>query len=304
MMELGPCVYSRAKNTTLYNPYAWNSNATVIFVDQPLDVGFSYGSRRVKTLRDSTDDLYAFLERLFTARPDWAARDFYIAGESYGGSYVPALGAHIQRRRTEALARLAASTSDYTLSDIKLRGIMVGNGLMNQAVQRRGFFEMGCEREGAFLNASQCEIAQKVGPRCELLEEACIQSGFDRSVCNLSDSVCQAGGWLLINQTPRSMYDVRTNCESDPDRCEDPPSSLVRWLNSTEVRSELGVDPTAGCNPDSEQVAKDFAKSGEVGYPSHQWITEILDQVRLSSSSSLMNGPMTYFILTTAVLYH
>ena len=50
-MELGPCLVperngTRAEgppiNATVWNPYSWNSVASTIFLDQPVDVGYSY----------------------------------------------------------------------------------------------------------------------------------------------------------------------------------------------------------------------------------------------------------------------
>jgi len=288
LQELGACVFNTSATPSdpavTHNPSAWNSNATVIFVDQPLGVGFSYGKRRVGTLTAATADLYGFLERLFAARPDWAARDFYIAGESYGGSWVPALAAFIQERQTSPMAKMAARTSMTSPVGINLKGIMIGNGLIDQTAQRRGFFEMGCTRPGGILNETQCQAAVEVGPSCERVQEACRASGFDRSVCNVSDSVCQEGGWFLIRQTPWNPYDVRINCTAEPDRCVDPPPGLVKWIDSHEVRTELGVDDAAGpVNPISEQITDDFFANGEVGYPSHQWVSQMLDEVTCSA---------------------
>ena len=38
---LGPCSIATG-NTTKFNPYSWNSNANIFFIDQPVGTGFSY----------------------------------------------------------------------------------------------------------------------------------------------------------------------------------------------------------------------------------------------------------------------
>ncbi len=37
----GPCTIA-GPNSTKYNPYSWNSNANIFFIDQPVGTGFSY----------------------------------------------------------------------------------------------------------------------------------------------------------------------------------------------------------------------------------------------------------------------
>ena len=41
LYHTGPCRVTGV-NETKYNPYSWNGHANVFFIDQPIDVGFSY----------------------------------------------------------------------------------------------------------------------------------------------------------------------------------------------------------------------------------------------------------------------
>ena len=86
--ENGPCLVPETgpnAGKAVYNPYAWNSNATVVWLDQPAGVGFSYGAETDKNEADVAVDAYAFLQAFFKAHPALAGRPFFVAGESYGG---------------------------------------------------------------------------------------------------------------------------------------------------------------------------------------------------------------------------
>jgi carboxypeptidase C (cathepsin A) len=73
--------------------------ANVIFLESPAGVGFSYSntssdydkSGDKRTAVDSYKFLLHWLERF----PEYKGRDFYIAGESYAGHYIPELAAVI-----------------------------------------------------------------------------------------------------------------------------------------------------------------------------------------------------------------
>jgi carboxypeptidase C (cathepsin A) len=86
--ENGPCLVPETgpnAGKAVFNPYAWNSNATVVWLDQPAGVGFSYGNTNDKDEADVAVDAYAFLQAYFKAHPALATRPFFVAGESYGG---------------------------------------------------------------------------------------------------------------------------------------------------------------------------------------------------------------------------
>ncbi|KAL6654519.1 hypothetical protein ACP70R_007984 [Stipagrostis hirtigluma subsp. patula] len=117
MEELGPFRVMSDGKTLYRNPYAWNRAANVLFLESPAGVGFSYSNTTAdydhagdgKTADDALAFLLSWMERF----PEYKGREFYIAGESYAGHYVPQL-AH-------AILHHAAATSP-----INLKGIMGG----------------------------------------------------------------------------------------------------------------------------------------------------------------------------------
>ena len=70
------------------NKNGWNSNATVIWIDQPGGAGFSYtdagGFDRNEA--DVSRDMYKFIQAWFKAHPSFQGRPFFVLGESYGVS--------------------------------------------------------------------------------------------------------------------------------------------------------------------------------------------------------------------------
>jgi cathepsin A (carboxypeptidase C) len=87
LQELGPCLINEHGNGTVYNPYGWNKNTALLFVDQPAEVGFSYVDDGEQVPGDSftsASDMYAFL-KLFTSRvfPKHKEAPLIITGESY-----------------------------------------------------------------------------------------------------------------------------------------------------------------------------------------------------------------------------
>ena len=40
--ENGPCIVSEDSNSTTLNPWSWNNEVNMLYIDQPVQVGFSY----------------------------------------------------------------------------------------------------------------------------------------------------------------------------------------------------------------------------------------------------------------------
>ena len=87
--ELGPAKVGKNLKP-VKNPNSWNNKANVIFLDQPVNTGYSHGSS-VDTTLAASKDIYALLTLFFKQFPQYAKQDFHIAGESYAGMSPPSV---------------------------------------------------------------------------------------------------------------------------------------------------------------------------------------------------------------------
>ena len=121
--------------TLTNNPFAWNQNASIIYLEQPAGVGFSYASSAggyVTNDNVTAADNLNFLEGWFDEFPQFQSNDFWITGESYAGVYVPTLAYQI-----------LTSSNSQLISNFK--GISVGNPIMYCNDWQESFFNIQIE---------------------------------------------------------------------------------------------------------------------------------------------------------------
>lgn len=102
LQELGPLLLNNTGGF-MENPYAWTKVASVMAIESPIGVGFSYCETQVKGrgLCQNTDKYTASASRaalvdFFTNKfPEFQSHDFFITGESYAGIYIPTLAYEI-----------------------------------------------------------------------------------------------------------------------------------------------------------------------------------------------------------------
>lgn len=58
LSENGPCVINADSNSSALNPWAWNNEVNVLFIDQPVQVGFSYDGLFNGTMNMMESDPY------------------------------------------------------------------------------------------------------------------------------------------------------------------------------------------------------------------------------------------------------
>ncbi|KAH9796840.1 serine carboxypeptidase-like 31 [Citrus sinensis] len=131
--EIGPFLVDTDGRGLQFNPYAWNKEANMLFLESPIGVGFSYSNTTndYEMLGDdfTANDSYTFLHKWFLKFPSYRRRTFYIAGESYAGRYIPEL--------TELIHDRNKDPSLY----IDLKGILLGNPETSTAEDWQGLVD-------------------------------------------------------------------------------------------------------------------------------------------------------------------
>ncbi|XBJ24761.1 hypothetical protein VPH35_002563 [Triticum aestivum] len=133
--ELGPFLVKKDVPELELNPYAWNQAANLLFLDSPAGVGFSYTNTSFEIDppgdNSTAHGSYAFLVRWFQRFPQHKMKEFYIAGESYAGHYIPQLANLIVDENKKA------SRENY----INFKGILIGNAYMDGDTDLQGIVD-------------------------------------------------------------------------------------------------------------------------------------------------------------------
>lgn len=92
--EHGPFHYSFVPEGPILTPnlHSWNNIANILYVEQPVGVGFSYSERASDYTtgdKQAAVDNYKLILQFLERFPERQSNDFYIASESYGGHYMP-----------------------------------------------------------------------------------------------------------------------------------------------------------------------------------------------------------------------
>ncbi|KAH0584572.1 hypothetical protein H2248_010105 [Termitomyces sp. 'cryptogamus'] len=282
LFELGPCsIANEGKNTTL-NPHSWNNNANIIFLDQPVNVGYSYADdgTTVSTSPVAGKDVYAFLQLFLNRFPEYSTQPFHIAAESYGGTYAPNFANVIYKENKRV---------DFApvpqLKHINLASVVLANGLTDPYIQFASIPDYVCEGPYPLYddpNGPECQALRAKIPTCQRLIKACYN--FDsRFTCVPSVLYCNTV-FASLMQLGRNPYDVRRECDrtKDGDLCYKQMSWIDTWMNNPKNKAALGVNPDqtfASCNM---EVNRAFTMQGDGMHNSARLLPELVnDGVRL-----------------------
>jgi len=238
-MELGPCRVTNATQDPTFFKESWNSNANVFFVDQPIGVGFSYADygQTVSTSEEAAQDIAAFVAIFFENFTSFKGRAFHMAGESYGGRYIPLFASAVYDQN--------AMLVKEGLTPINLTSIIIGNGITDPFTMIDAYYYMTCTPSSVppVLDISSCIRMKKALPRCKKwTKNACIDQ-YDEMNCKAASDFCSteiAGPYFA---TGLNYYDISRPCGDPESLCYPVTKVISRFLDRPGIRATLGVDP-------------------------------------------------------------
>lgn len=238
-------------------PITWNQHNHMIFVDNPVGVGFSFTDSESGFVTNEAqvgEDLYNLLFQFYQLFPNLRKNDFYITGESYAGKYVPACAYTVHMKNK------AAAAKDH----INLKGISIGDGAFDPANQFQGFGDL-------LWNLGMVDTYERT--QFHIYEDkiqTLLKSGDKIGAFKVFDEMLNGDFYpyptYYANVT--GMTTNYFNFEESPDAT--PLSgAFVDWLNKPTIRSQIHVGSRSYA-PDNQTV--EFHLMGD-------WMVGVVDKL-------------------------
>ncbi|KAJ7288113.1 Alpha/Beta hydrolase protein [Mycena rebaudengoi] len=278
LMELGPCKVIKAENGTVFHPESWNSKANVFFIDQPIGVGFSYADHgeTVSTTEEAAEDIAAFVAIFFAHFSRFQGRGFHMAGESYGGRYIPLFAAAVYDQNPRLV--------EAGLPPINLTSIIIANGMTDFFSMVPALVEMQCSPASMpptppVQDIETCVKMKTILPRCQNWMKASCQDQFDLINCAAAISFCKEQIDVPYVLTGRNPYDVTKYCTAGGSGlCYEEINEVIAYLNKKDVQELLGVRPARKYLVYSPTVNFAFGSTMDIARGTTDYVAALLER--------------------------
>ncbi|GME64799.1 putative serine carboxypeptidase protein [Neofusicoccum parvum] len=124
LTENGPFTWESGTYAPVQNPYTWVNLTNMLWVEQPVGVGFSQGEPDITNELELAKEFAGFYKS-FVDTFDAHGSKVYITGESYAGFYVPYVANEFLNRN---------DTDYYNLAGIAINDPIIGDEVLQQEV--------------------------------------------------------------------------------------------------------------------------------------------------------------------------
>lgn len=242
-----------------HREFSWHQNHHMIYVDNPVGTGFSFtdSDEGYSTNEEQVgENLLKFIHQFFVLFPNLLSHPFYVAGESYGGKYVPAFGHAIHNSQNQP--------------KINLQGLAVGDGYtdpLNQLNYGEYLYELGL----IDLNARQ-KFDQDTAAAIACAERKDMPCA-NKLIQGLFDGVDGQESFFKKVTGLESYYNF---IKGD----EDKDSTLVDFLSHPEVRKGIHVGELPFHSLDEHNKVAEKLSNDQMDTVA-PWVSELLSHYRM-----------------------
>ncbi|MED6208073.1 hypothetical protein PIB30_041628 [Stylosanthes scabra] len=252
--EIGPITfkieeYNGSLPNLVLRPHSWTKVSSIIFVDLPVNTGFSYA--RTESASHRTDwslvyQTHQFLRKWLIEHPEFLTNEVYVGGDSYSGIPIPVITHTISQGNEDGIQPW-----------INLQGYLLGNPLTTRTEKN---YKIPFAHGMALISD---ELYQSLQKNCrgeftnvDIANVLCTQDlkSYDDNVSGLSEShilepKCEFGSPKPFDVPwKRSLIDNYSS-ESNNNRLGLPPITCRTypyflssyWANDGEVHNALGI---------------------------------------------------------------
>ncbi|KAJ7057203.1 carboxypeptidase C [Mycena amicta] len=277
LFELGPCSVVDGGRATRKNPHSWTNFANIIFLDQPIDVGFSYSDSGtpVRSNVEAATDVYLFLQLFLAQFPEYSTLPFHVAGESYGGIYAPNVASLIWHANQ--------APSQHNATKIRLESVILANGISDPYIQIPSIVDYVCLGPFALFSDPQgpeCTALRSSIPMCQRLIRICnwYPTQF---TCGYASRFCRSRLFEPSMKSDLNWYDLRKTCNTTgiarPEHCYEETPWVETYMRDPKVKRALGIDPERSFHSFNMDMNRDFNARGEGVQNAAKLLPELID---------------------------
>ncbi|EIM84650.1 alpha/beta-hydrolase [Stereum hirsutum FP-91666 SS1] len=272
--ENGPCHILEDGQTTELNPFSWNNISNMIYIDQPIGTGFSFGTDTVNSTEAAAPFVWEAFQLLFESGEfsKFQSRDFIFATESYGGHYGPAFVTFFDEQNA------LIDAGEIEGEKIVVSALMINNGWYDPLIQNEAYVLFAMDPPGytPWLNDTQLSALNTSffePGGCEEQEIACEALRNTDSANRTVDEVCiKADNFCVENVFvpafgDRDVDDLRQNSSA-----LFPPEFYLDFLANETIKALIGATSTYGECPDAPDEL--FERTGD---DARSWLKELGD---------------------------
>ncbi|KAF5384232.1 hypothetical protein D9615_003476 [Tricholomella constricta] len=225
-------------NNTLH--HSWNNLSNMIYIDQPIGTGFSFGTDTVNSTQAAAPFVWKAFQILFESQQfsKYQTREFIFATESYGGHYGPSFVTYFDEQNTKI------RNGSLQGEEIVVSALMINNGWYDPLIQNKAYVDFATNAPG-YGQLQSDAVLEKLNKSyfepngCRDQEEACYAAGNSPGsdkICRNADDFCVLHVFIPA-VGDRDSDDLRQNSSA-----LFPPEFYVDFLGQESIRQQIGAE--------------------------------------------------------------